>query len=78
MKPNLKVDKRQMWWHTPVITALRRLRQEDHEFEVSLGYVVKCCVNKKKRKEGERRERERRKKERGKERGRLGRKEGTF
>jgi hypothetical protein len=28
------------WWHTPVIPALRRLRQEDHEFEASQSYMV--------------------------------------
>jgi hypothetical protein len=28
-----------VWWYTPVIPALRRLRQEDLEFEASLGYV---------------------------------------
>jgi hypothetical protein len=27
------------WWHTPVIPALGRLRQENHEFEASLGYI---------------------------------------
>jgi hypothetical protein len=27
-------------WYTPVIPALRRLRQEDGEFEVILGYLV--------------------------------------
>lgn len=27
----------QVWSHTPVIPTLRRLRQEDHEFEASLG-----------------------------------------
>jgi hypothetical protein len=29
-----------VWWVTPVIPALRRLRQEDPEFESSLGYVA--------------------------------------
>lgn len=28
----------QVWWHTPVILALRRLRQEDFGFEANLGY----------------------------------------
>jgi hypothetical protein len=30
----------QAWWCTPVIPALRRLRQEDHEFKASLGYIT--------------------------------------
>jgi hypothetical protein len=29
-----------------VIPALGRLRQEDHKFEVSLGYVVRLCLKK--------------------------------
>jgi hypothetical protein len=28
-----------VWWFTPVILALGRLRQETHEFEASLGYT---------------------------------------
>jgi hypothetical protein len=31
----------QVWWLKPVISALRRLRQEDHKFEVSLGYTAR-------------------------------------
>lgn len=27
---------RWIWWHTPVIPKLRRLRQEDPEFEASI------------------------------------------
>jgi hypothetical protein len=28
------------WWRTPVIPALGRLRQEDHEFEACLGDIA--------------------------------------
>jgi hypothetical protein len=28
------------WWFMPVILALERLRQENHEFESILGYIV--------------------------------------
>jgi hypothetical protein len=31
----------------PVIPELRRLRQEDLEFKVSLGYTEKPCLKKK-------------------------------
>jgi hypothetical protein len=33
--------KNQAWWHMPVIPALGRLRQEDHEFEAILGYTAR-------------------------------------
>lgn len=29
-----------VWWHTPTILVLGRLRQDESEFEVSLGYLV--------------------------------------
>jgi hypothetical protein len=32
---------------TPVIPALRRLKQEDVEFEARLGYMVRCCLKRK-------------------------------
>jgi hypothetical protein len=33
------------WCYTSVILALRRLKQGDPEFEVSLGYKEKHCLN---------------------------------
>lgn len=30
------------WWHTHVIPALGRLKQEDHEFKASLSYSEAC------------------------------------
>jgi hypothetical protein len=30
----------------PAISVLGRLRQEDHEFEVSLCYIVRSCLEK--------------------------------
>jgi hypothetical protein len=33
------LDRSQMWWFTPVIPALGRLKQQDQEFEVSPGYI---------------------------------------
>jgi hypothetical protein len=38
-----------VWWHMPVISALRRLKQEDQEFEVSLGYIERFYLLKKKK-----------------------------
>jgi hypothetical protein len=33
-----------MWWLIPVIPALRRLRQEDYEFEASLSYIIRTYL----------------------------------
>jgi hypothetical protein len=30
-----------VWWYILIISALRGLRQEDHKFKASLGYIVK-------------------------------------
>jgi hypothetical protein len=38
-----------VWWHTPVILALRRLRQGDCEFEASLGSIGRLYLKKKKK-----------------------------
>jgi hypothetical protein len=41
----------QLWWYTLVIPALGRLRQEDFEFEASLGlYSENLSLKKKERK----------------------------
>jgi hypothetical protein len=37
------------WWHTPVIPALGRLKQKNHGFKASLGYIVRPCLKKKNR-----------------------------
>jgi hypothetical protein len=34
------------WWYIPVISAFRRLRQEDHEFKANLGYIMNPYLKK--------------------------------
>jgi hypothetical protein len=41
-----------VWWFTPVISALRGLRQEDCELEANLGYTVRLCLKKTKTRPG--------------------------
>jgi hypothetical protein len=44
----INVDARSRVWHcTPIIPALRKVRQEDCEFKASLGYTAKPCFKKK-------------------------------
>jgi hypothetical protein len=33
-------------WHVAINQALMRLRQEDYEFRVSLGYLARPCLKK--------------------------------
>jgi hypothetical protein len=32
------------WWFMPVNPALMSLRQENHKFKTSLGYMVRHCL----------------------------------
>jgi hypothetical protein len=35
-----------VWWHRPVIAELGRLKQKDHEFQASLGYIPRPYLKK--------------------------------
>jgi hypothetical protein len=43
-----------VWWYTPVIIALRRLRQEDYKFEASMGNTARPCQKKKQKRKRKR------------------------
>jgi hypothetical protein len=43
----------QLWWCRPTIPALRRWRQEDLELQAGLGYIVRTCFKKLKKKKKE-------------------------
>jgi hypothetical protein len=63
----------------PVIPALGKLKQEDNDFEVSLSYIVKPCLNNKTNKKRQKRKKgvgrkERREKKGGRKEGKEGRK----
>jgi hypothetical protein len=49
-------DSSKSWacWHTPVTSALRRLRKEDREFKTCLDYKVKPCLKTQRERERER------------------------
>lgn len=40
-----KLDK-WLFWCTPAMSALGRLRQKDHKLKVNLGYTARPCLNK--------------------------------
>jgi hypothetical protein len=44
------------WWFTPLISALRRQKQEDHEFGASLGYMGDPISEREGERRGEERE----------------------
>jgi hypothetical protein len=39
-------ERGQMQWYRPVTPAFRRVKQENGEFETSLGYTVRPCLEK--------------------------------
>jgi hypothetical protein len=45
-----------VWWHVPIIPALMRPRQEDHEFEANMRYMLRTCLKRKNEWKGGRKE----------------------
>jgi hypothetical protein len=45
-------DKPRMWawWHMLAIPVFGRLRQDDQEFQASLGYLIRTCLKKRRKK----------------------------
>jgi hypothetical protein len=41
----------QVWWYISLISALKRLRQKDGEFEDNLGNIGRPCLKKTKQQE---------------------------
>jgi hypothetical protein len=40
----MKTAASQVWWLTPVISALRKLRQDDSKFQSILGYIARSVT----------------------------------
>jgi hypothetical protein len=38
-----------VWWHTSLIPAIGKLRQEGHNFKANLGYIMRTCLKRKKK-----------------------------
>jgi hypothetical protein len=50
-----------MWKHTPIILSLRRLRQENWDFDTSLAYLVRPISLEGMKREGRRKGKEKKK-----------------
>jgi hypothetical protein len=47
LSQKVKIKKQsQVWWHTPIIPALGRLRQKDYKFKASLDNTAGPCIEK--------------------------------